>query len=82
MPTTTRKHGTEVTTPADGVERVAAFRRVVERKQYAKIDGTMIDLFSASAVVGVYDKLSPENQAKFAALPAAKMVSVAFKLIK
>lgn len=82
MSTHTRKHGTEVTTPDSGAERIAAIRRIVERQQYAKVDGCMIDLFSASAVVAVYDRLNSENQAKFCAMTAPKMAAVAFKLVK
>ncbi len=82
MSTTTRAHGTEVHTPATREERIAAFRRIVEQKQYAKIDGVMIDLFSASAVVKVYDALNETNRAMFAEFPAPKMVRVAFKFVK
>lgn len=82
MATTTRKGGTKVTTCETGDERIAAFRRIVGEKQYAKIDGVAVDLFSASAVVAVYDKLSPENQERFRNLPPAKMASIALKLIK
>ena len=82
MPTIKRVHGTEVTSPANGEERIAAVKRIVERKQYAKIDGTMVDLFSASAIVAVYDKLGPENQEKYRNCHVAKMASIAFKLVK
>jgi hypothetical protein len=81
-PTRVRNQGTVVTRPKTPEERIAAIRRIVTEGQYAKVDGTMIDLFSASAVIGVYDKLNPENQAKYAAMPAGKMALVAFKLLK
>jgi hypothetical protein len=82
MPTRTRKHGTRETTSPTPDERVAAFRKIVAEKQYAKIDGVMVDLFSASAVVQVYDALNPDNQKKYAAMPASKMAAVAFQLMK
>jgi CelD/BcsL family acetyltransferase involved in cellulose biosynthesis len=78
----TREGGTSVTVPASSAERIAAFRRIVEEKQYAMIDGCTVDLFSASVVVQVYDALSETNREKFAAMPAWKMTTVAFKLIK
>jgi len=81
-PTRTRQGGTRVTTPLTGDQRIAAFRKIVEEKQYAKIDGCMVDLFSASAVVQVYDALSPENQKKYAGYTADKMAKIAFGLIK
>lgn len=81
-PTRVRRQGTVVTRPVTGEERIAAIRRIVTEGQYAKIDGTMIDLFSAGAVIAVYDKLSPEAQAKYATMPAGKMALIAFKLLK
>lgn len=43
--------------------------------------GIVLDLFSASALVQVYDALGPENKAKFAAMPLPQAVEVAFKII-
>jgi len=79
-PTRTREHGTQVTAPATGQERIAAFRRIVAEGQYAKIDGVMMDLFSASTVLAVYDALNETNREKFSSMPAPKMAVVAFKL--
>lgn len=82
MPTVVRKNGTRVTTNPTPAERVAAFRQIVTDRQYAKIDGVMVDLFSASAVVAVCDALSPAAQEKFSSFTAPAMVSIAFKLTK
>lgn len=81
-PTRVRARGTRVTRPMSGAERIAAFRRIVAECQYAKIDGCMVDLFSASAVVRVYDALSEENKAKYSAMPAGRMAVLAFKVLK
>lgn len=81
-PTRTREHGTNVTQSSTPEEKIAAVRAIVDAKQYAKIDGVAIDLFSASAIVAVYDALNEENRAKYAAMPVRKMAIVAFKLIK
>jgi hypothetical protein len=75
-----RENGTVVTLPVNGEERIAALRRILSEKQYAKIDGIMVDLFSASYVIAVFDKLNPQNQTKYASLPVAQMASIAFKL--
>jgi len=40
------------------------------------------DLFSASAVVKVYDALSKENRAKYESMNPLRMVDVAFKMLK
>jgi hypothetical protein len=42
----------------------------------------MIDLFSAGAIVQVYDALDPVYQAKYAALTAPKMAAVAFRMME
>lgn len=81
-PSRVREQGTVVTQPTSPDERIAAVRRIVSERQYAKVDGVMVDLFSASAIVAVYDALSEGNRAKFAAMPAPKMAAVAFKLVK
>lgn len=76
-----RKGGTLSTMPANGVERIAAFRSIVAEKQYAMIDGFMVDLYSASAVVSVYDGLNETNREKFAALKAPIMADITFRLL-
>jgi hypothetical protein len=74
--------GTKVTKSGSGDERIEAIRNIADSKQYAKVDGVMIDLFSASAIVKVYDALNDTNKEKFKNLPVAKMASVAMKLLK
>jgi hypothetical protein len=41
-----------------------------------------VDTYSASAIVGVYDKLNPSNQEKFVKQGLLGMQSLAFKLLK
>ncbi len=77
-----RQQGTIVTDAENGAERILAIREIVKRGQYAKVDGCMIDLFSAGAIVSVYDALSDENKARYAKLSAPKMAAVAFKWLK
>lgn len=81
-PSRVREHGTHVTRSATPEEKIAAFRSIVARGGYSKIDGVTVDLFSASAVVAVYDALNDANKAKFAGLSVPKMATVAFKLLK
>ena len=77
----TRKQGTVETYAGDSQDRINAIRAIVDNSQYAKVDGTMIDLFSASIIVKIYDNLNEQNQAKFASFPAGKMGEIAYKLI-
>jgi len=62
-------------------DRIAAIRRIVEERQYAKIEGVAVDLFTASAIIQVYDKLNDQNKAKLAAMPVPKIAAVVWKLI-
>ena len=77
-----QKQGTVETVAGSPGDRIQAIRNIVTQKQYAKIDGTMIDLFTASLIVQIYDALKPENQIKFASFKAGKMGEMAYKLAK
>lgn len=78
--TRTREQGTKVTRSKSPEEKISAIRRVVEECQYAKIDGIMVDLFSASAIISVYNAIGDENKVKFASMPIQRMKTIAFKL--
>ncbi len=78
----TREQGTDCLTTESAEDKIAAARQIVEQGKYAKVDGLMLDLFSASAICAVYDGLNEENREKFAAMPINKMAVVAFKLLK
>lgn len=81
-PTRTREQGTRVTQTKSGDEIIAACQAIKDAGQYAKINGVMIDLFSASAILTVDNACSEANRVKFRALPVVKMAKLAFKLIK
>ena len=69
-------------------EVIQVARRIVKNHQFEKVKDPvtgkkhMLDGFSASAIVGVYDKLSDKNKAHMVKQPLPKMVSLVFKLIK
>lgn len=77
-----RESGYRVHVPKTGEERIAAFRSIVERRTFAKIDGTDVDLFSAGCVVQIHDVLSEDARAKFVTFRARRMVAIAYALIK
>ncbi len=85
-PTRTRRHGTKDinTTQAEdpGLARIEAVQAIVDECQYRKIDGLMVDLFTAEYIVQVYKAISPENQEKYRNCSIQKMASIAFKLCK
>ena len=65
---------------ADSKEDV--LRQIVAQGQRAKVQGSMVDLFSAGAIVTVLDALSPENKKKYLEFHPYKMAEIAFKLTK
>lgn len=81
--TRTRAGGTPVTnSDGDPALRLAALRKIVAEHQYAKIDGIMVDGFTASAIVLVHDAVSKQNQEKLLSMPIHKMANIAFQLVK
>jgi hypothetical protein len=60
---------------------IGQLRKIVADRQHAVVDGTAVDLFTASAIIAVHDKLSPDNQRKFAAMPVPPMASLALGMI-
>jgi hypothetical protein len=81
-PTRTRQNGTRATLAKSGEEIIVACRQIVAERSYAKINGVTVDLFSAGAIVAVYDALNDANKAKFRNLPVAKMTWIALQLLK
>ena len=67
--------------PQSPEERIQAIRAIVDSQQFATIDGAVIDLYSASLIVQIYDNLNPINQAKFASYKAPQMGIIAYQLI-
>jgi hypothetical protein len=64
------------------VPLIDRIREVVETKTCSRINGLMVDMTTAHAVILVYDALNPKNKETFAALPLRKMVSVTWKLVR
>lgn len=55
-------------------------RKIVADKQAARVDGVLVDLFSASVAVQVYDRLNEGNRAKLGAMPVRRMVNVCLQV--
>lgn len=60
---------------------VDAAYRVSERCQHEKVDGVLLDLTTARAIIAVYEKLSPENRAKMEAMTVTRAATIAWKLV-
>jgi hypothetical protein len=68
-------------------------RRIVDQHQHEHVDVTtgqpdptvgpvLLDAFTASLMVQVHDALSPENAAKFAAMPLMKAHTITMKILE
>lgn len=51
-------------TESSGEETVKVLRNIVDQKQAMKVHGMLVDMFTASAIVQVFDKVNDENQKK------------------
>jgi len=52
-------------------------KQVVEQKQAMLVGGMLLDMFSASLVMSMYDRIeSPEVKRKFESLPVEQMVHI------
>ena len=61
---------------------IDAMKQIVDKKQAMKIDGVMVDMFTASAVTQIYDKVNDANKAKMDKMKATQLASVAMKMLK
>lgn len=74
-----------VDSPQDEVE---AIRQVAEKRQFATVKtsgkkkGVLVDLWSASMFMNVYDNLSEENRQKLAAMPLDRKIGVCYHIIE
>lgn len=56
-------------------------RAIVAAHSAEEIDGVLLDVQTAAAIVTVHDALNETNRAKFAALTLPVMAAVAWKLV-
>jgi hypothetical protein len=63
-------------------KKYEAIKKIVDERQYAKVDGVTVDGFTASMLLQICDNLSPQNRDKFLSMPIRKMVDVGWKLTK
>ena len=72
--------------PIPGVDfdnpKEAQLRQIVSDKQRGKVEGVMVDLFTASAIVSVLDAINETNKEKLLALPVERMADIAFRMMK
>jgi hypothetical protein len=67
--------------PDDGAERIRRVRQIVQNKQFAHIDGVLVDLFTASAIIAVYDAVGEPAKRKLEKCSISRMASIAHQAI-
>ena len=61
----------------DGIEQC---RAIVRESQFRKINEVMVDGWTASTIVQVYDAINETNRAKLEALPVYRVASMCLSL--
>lgn len=62
-------------------KRVAALRNILKEGQCKVVEGKLVDTFSASAFIQVYDAVNEENKAKLLSFSLAGAIGACFKVI-
>lgn len=62
--------------------RYAAAQRIVANSQHEEVEGVILDLFTASAMVAVHDALSPSAQALFDDIPFEKLATFCISKVR
>lgn len=56
-------------------------RRVIDKGGAEKVKGVMLDTFTASAIVQVYDKVNDSNKQKMEKMPLPKLAAAVWKIL-
>jgi hypothetical protein len=57
-------------------------KKIASEKQAMKIDGVLVDMFTASAISQIYDKVNDANKKRMENLPITKLANLAFKMMQ
>lgn len=76
-----RRSGVQVRAKLEGQAVIDALRQAVKVRSYANINGTTVDLFSASAVITVFDAVNEANKLKLLAYPVPVLVERCFTIL-
>ena len=64
------------------IEQKTYLLGILRKKQASKMDGFLVDINTANAILQVGNALNQSNQKKYGKLSIRKMASVAWKLVK
>ncbi|MDT4995495.1 MAG: hypothetical protein QOH97_5387 [Actinoplanes sp.] len=60
--------------PPGDATLIDTLRRIVAERQHAKIDGVLVDLWSANVTVQVWDRLREDKRQRLLALPSHELI--------
>lgn len=63
------------------LSRIGQLQTILANGQAAKIEGYLMDSFTASMLVSLYNALGPENQDRFDSIPLSKLVDFGWKQV-
>ena len=61
---------------------IPQLEKIVQDKQHAKIKGKIVDLFTASMIMKIYNAVNDSNKKRMDNLPLEKLVNLAYKMMK
>jgi hypothetical protein len=57
-------------------------RDIVKNQQAKKVNGVMVDMFTASAITQIYDKVNDQNKKRMDGMTVPALASIAYKMMK
>lgn len=69
-------------TSLDEGNNIPKIKEIVAKKQATKIQGVMVDMFTASLISQIYDKVSDANKKKMEKMTVARLADAAYKIMK
>ena len=60
--------------PPGDATLIDTLRRIVANRQYAKIDGVIVDVWSASVTVAIWDRLRDDKRQRLLTLPSHELI--------
>jgi translation initiation factor 2 alpha subunit (eIF-2alpha) len=64
-----------------GEEGVSQIRKIVEERKYRKVNEVMVDVFTASAFIAVYDAVNDANKEKLRGKAVFEACDIALRVI-
>jgi len=64
-----------------GEEGIRQCRTIIESASFAKINEVMVDTFSASAILTVYDNVSDVVKQRIVTMPVSQITDIAFRIL-